>query len=178
MRAETCPIMPTGLAIALLVSSFAAAATPSMPKPEIVRDAVPAQPQGQPHTLRTIPEACTRLEGMFTGEPVRPYRFEVVRTRPNCQPRARFVDAAKASPSPQDGWRLNDLIRVPNAACPGQRAVVQVWRKPANVAPPKLDAQGRARLYLDESKQAAASNRAHVAPMYAASMAVEGTGCR
>ncbi|MFC0679969.1 hypothetical protein ACFFGH_19200 [Lysobacter korlensis] len=177
MRISNWMTLPAGVTAALLFSSLAVAATAALPKPEIVRDAVPAQAPGQAHTLRTIPEACARLEGMFTGASAQPYRFAAVRTSPNCQPRARFVDAAEAAPSVQDGWKLNDLLRVPNAACPGQQAVVQVWRKPVNVAPPKLDAQGRARLYLDEAKQAAAANRTPNVPMYAAVMAVEGAGC-
>lgn len=177
MRTAIFSTTPAVLACALLASSLASAASPALPKPEIDRGAVPPQTQGQAHTLRTIPEACTRLEGMFTGDAAQPYRFTAVQTRPNCQPRARFVDASKARPAQQDGWKLNDLIRVPNAACPGQQAIVQVWRKPADVAPPKLDAQGRARLYLDESKQAAASRQAPAVPMFAASMAVEGRGC-
>lgn len=175
MRVSTLIALPC--AAALLASSLVASANDALPKPEITRAAVPAQAQGQAHTLRTIPEACTRLEGMFTGDAAQPYRFTTVRTSPNCQPRARFVDASSAKASVRDGWMLNDLLRVPNAACPGQQAVVQVWRKPASAAPPKLDAQGRARLYLDESKQAAAAGRTGGVPVFAAAMTVEGKRC-
>ena len=38
----------------------------------------------------------------------------------------RLVDAAKARPSVQAGWIFNDVIRVPNAACATQQAVVRV----------------------------------------------------
>jgi hypothetical protein len=162
----------------LVLICAASAAQAADPAPEIERAVATPQQAGAAHTLRTIPEACARLEGMFTGDAAQPYRFAAVRTSPNCQPRARFVDAAKARPSVQAGWKFNDLIRVPDAACPTQHAVVRVWRKPAEVAPPALDAQGRARLYLEESKQAAAADRIAAVPMFAAAMAVEGAPCR
>lgn len=146
------------------------------PSPEIVRPAVAPQAVGAAHTLRTIPEACTRLEGRFTGDAARPYALAAVRTRPNCQPRARFVDAAQAKPSTAAGWVLNDEIRVPNSACPRQRAIVQVWRRPVDVAPPQLDAQGRARVYLQDARQAAQADRIAPVPRFAAQVAVEG-GC-
>src|SRR3546814_6704904 len=88
---------------------------------------------GVVHTRRQGPEACARIEGAFTGQAVEPYKFAVVRTSTNCQPRARFVDAAKAKPSEATGWKFNDLIRVPSAACPSQQAVVRAWRKPVVV---------------------------------------------
>jgi hypothetical protein len=149
----------------------------SDPVPEIKRDAATPQAVGALHTLRGIPEACARLEGQFTGDPAQPYRFDVVRTSPNCQARARFVDAAKAKPSTASGWILNDVIRVPSAACPRQQAVVRVWRHPADATPPKLDAQGRSRIYLQESVDKAKANALPPIPMYAAAMAVEGGAC-
>jgi len=149
----------------------------SDPVPEIKRDAATPQAVGALHTLRGIPEACARLEGQFTGDPAQPYRFDVVRTSPNCQARARFVDAAKAKPSTASGWILNDVIRVPSAACPRQQAVVRVWRHPADATPPKLDAQGRSRIYLQESVDKAKANALPPIPMYTASMAVEGDAC-
>lgn len=159
-----------GLAIALQ-------ATAADPTPEIKRD--PAKPQaiGAVHTLRTIPEACARMEGQFTGQVAQPYKFAVVRTAPNCQARAKFVDAAKAKPSEASGWKFNDVIRVPNATCATQQAVVRVWRKPANATPPKLDAQGRSRIYLKESVDAAKKGDIAAIPMYAAAMTVEGKAC-
>ncbi|UJB18239.1 MULTISPECIES: hypothetical protein [Lysobacter] len=148
------------------------------PAPEIKRDAaVPAQPVGEVRTLRQIPEACARLEGAFTGQAAQPYKFAAVRTSPNCQPRARFVDAAKAQPSVAGGWLFNDLIRVSNAACTQQQAVVRIWRKPAAIAPPTLDAQGKSRLYLQEEKEKAAASKLAAVPMFAASMTVEGKAC-
>lgn len=148
------------------------------PAPEIQRAAVPAQAQGRVHTLRQIPEACARLEGRFTGQAAQPYDFAVVRSSPNCQPRARFVDAAKAQPSLAAGWKFNDLIRVPSAACPQQQAVVRVWRKPASTAvPPALDAQGKSRLYLEDEKRRAAANQLAAVPMFAASVSMEGPAC-
>lgn len=145
--------------------------------PEIRRDAIKPQAVGAVHTLRTIPEACARMEGVFTGKTVEPYKFAVVRTGANCQARARFVDAAKAKPSEKSGWKLNDLIRVPNASCPSQLAVVRVWRKPADAAPPQLDAQGRSRIYLKDATAKAKAQGAQNLPQYAAAMAVEGKSC-
>ncbi|MCF7223228.1 hypothetical protein L3V18_15735 [Lysobacter sp. TLK-CK17T] len=147
------------------------------PTPEIERPVAPPQETGVVHSLRTIPEACARIEGAFTGDAAEPYRFAVVRTSANCQPRARFVDAAKADPDTTKGWIFNDLIRVPSAACPRRQAVVRVWRKPAASAPPDLDAQGRSRIYLQDSRQAAGSAMNRV-PMFAAVMTVEGEACR
>lgn len=159
---------------------FAALALPvaaADTKPEITRDAAKPQAVGAVHTLRTIPEACARIEGLFTGQAAEPYKFAVVRTSPNCQPRARFVDAAKAKPSEQSGWKFNDLIRVSNASCPSQQAVVRVWRKPADAAPPKLDAQGRSRIYLKDATDAAKKGDLAAVPMFAAAMRVEGEAC-
>lgn len=154
----------------------ATAATPTAP--EIERGPATAQAVGVAHTLRTIPEACARLEGVFTGDADEPYRFAAVLSRPGCQPRARFVDAAKAAPSVKDGWMLNDRLQVPSAECPSRHAVVQIWRRPGSAASPKLDAQGKARIYLDEEKQKAAAKRPVVTPMFAATMEVQGRACR
>jgi len=145
------------------------------PKPEIARGPVQPQAQNAVHTLRQIPEACARLEGMFTGQADDPYTFTVVRISPQCQPRARFVDAAKAKPA-ENGWVLNDVIRVPNAACPSQQAVVHVWRKPVDRTA-KLDGQGQQRIYLDESQQKAKAGQLDAVPMFAAQMQVEGKAC-
>ncbi|TGV51924.1 hypothetical protein EN803_40315, partial [Mesorhizobium sp. M2D.F.Ca.ET.160.01.1.1] len=98
--------------------------------PELQRAVGAPQAVGAVHTLRQIAEACARLEGAFTGDAAAPYRFSAVRTSEQCQPRARFVDYIKAQPSADKGWKLNDVIRVPNAACPAQQAVVRVWRLP------------------------------------------------
>ena len=89
-------MMRSVLSVALLLSAPAFAADPA---PEITRPAGTPQANGVVHTLRQIPEACARIEGVFTGQAADPYKFSVVRTSPNCQPRARFVDAAKAKPS-------------------------------------------------------------------------------
>ena len=165
------------IAVVLFAAALSLPALAADPTPEIQRPAASPQALGAVHTLRQIPEACARLEGQFTGQAALPYKFAVVRTSPNCQPRARFVDAAKAQPSLAAGWKFNDVIRVPSAACPSQQAVVRVWRKPADVAPPKLDAQGQARLYLGDEKAKAAANQLAAIPMFAAAMAVEGKAC-
>ena len=163
--------------LALLLAAAALPALAADPTPEITRGQVTPQAVNAMHTLRQIPEACARLEGMFTGDPAQPYRFSAVRTSPKCQARARFVDAAKVKPSEADGWKFNDLIRVPNAGCLTQLAVVRVWRHPADVAPPELDAQGRARIYLKDSVDQAKAKKLPAVPMYAASMAIEGMPC-
>ena len=165
------PLLPLMLAVAAMP------AIASDPKPEIDRGEVTPQEVGVAHTLRSIPEACARIEGMFTGQASDPYKFAVVRTSPNCQPRARFVDAAKALPSVEKGWIFNDLIHVPNAACPSQQAVVKVWRKPGASSKPELDAQGAARIYLGDSKRVAQADGLSPLPIFSADMAVAGTDC-
>lgn len=165
------------IAVVLFAAALSLPALAADPTPEIQRPAASPQALGAVHTLRQIPEACARVEGQFTGQAALPYKFAVVRTSPNCQPRARFVDAAKAQPSLAAGWKFNDVIRVPSAACPSQQAVVRVWRKPADVAPPKLDGQGQARLYLADEKAKAAANQLAAVPMFAAAMTVEGKAC-
>ena len=169
----------------LLACGLAVVATPLLAAtraeniaPEIKRDTGAPQAVGAAHTLRTIPEACARLEGVFTGDAAQPYKYAVVRTSPQCQPRARFVDYAKAQPSTAKGWKFNDLIRVPNAACSSQQAVVRVWRLPAENKP-VLDGQGSARVYLQDAKEAAAAGK-KLPPvtMYAAEMKVEGKACK
>jgi len=164
--------LPTLLLLAASLPAFAAD-----PPPEIQRPPAAPQAVGSVHTVRGIPEACARLEGMFTGQASAPYRFDVVRTSPNCQARARFVDAKEAKPATSAGWILNDVIRIPSAACPDQVAVVRVWRHPANAIPPKLDAQGRARIYLQESIDKAKANALAPTPKYAAVMTLEGKAC-
>lgn len=163
--------------IALCIAGWLGAQAPlAAQAPEIVRPAAAPQPTGAVHTLRQIPEACARIEGVFTGDADGPYRFSVVQTSPACQPRARLVDAAKARPSEADGWIFHDLIRVPNAACPSQQAVVRIWRLLADQKI-ELDGQGRARIYLKDAMEGAGNAGARAVPLYAAEMKVEG-GCR
>ena len=159
---------------ALLVPLAAAAADAV---PEIERKPVAPQQVGVLHALRTIPEACARLQGQFSGNPGEPYEFAVVRTSAACQPRARLLDAARAKPSTQDGWVFNDRIRVPSADCPSQAALVEVWRRPAATASPSLDAQGQARIYLDDAKRKAGAGKLGAIPAYAVSMRIEGRRC-
>lgn len=164
-------ILPA-LFLTLALPAVAAAA-----KPEITREPGEPQQPGVVHTVRTIPEACSRLEGMFTGDAAQPYRFATVKSSPNCQARARFVDFTKAQPSEAKGWKFNDEIRVPSAACPSQLAVVRVWRKPGAAAPPELDTQGRSRIYLQDASAKAKQRSAPQVPVYAAEMTMEGRGC-
>ena len=83
---------------------------------------------------------------------------------------------AKASVT--NGWILNDLIRVPSAACPSQQAVVRIWRKDVDNVPPKPDAQGRSRIYLKEGLAAARAGEIKPIPVYSAAMVIEGSACK
>lgn len=148
------------------------------PVPEITRGAATQQAVGALHTVRGIPEACARIEGRFTGKPEQPYVIGMVRTHPQCQPRARLLDAASAKPSVEAGWVLNDLVRIPSAACPSQQAVVHVWRRPGGAVPPQLDAQGRSRIYLEEVRGTGATGARGALTLYAVALKVEGASCR
>jgi len=161
---------------ALLTATTAAHAAD--PAPEIRRAVASPQATGVVHTLRTIPEACARLEGQFTGNAATPYKFAAVRTSERCAPRAKLVDAATAKASVANGWLLNDLIRVPDAGCPSRQAVVRVWRKDIKPLPPKLDAQGRSRIYLKDSMDAARAGELKPIPVFAAVMTLEGLACK
>lgn len=170
------PLFPVAAALAgLLVAGTSGA---SARDPEVKRAPASAQAVGALHALRTIPEACVRLQGRFTGDAADPYRFEAVRTSAACQPRALVLEAAKAKPSAAAGWILNDRISVPEAGCPGLRAVATVWRKPANGAPPPLDAQGRSRIYLEQAMRDARAGKLDALPAYAIATGVEGKPCR
>jgi len=164
----------------VLFAATLAAPAPAVaaePVPEIRREAVAPQQTGVRHTLRTIPEACARLEGEFGNDAAAPYRFDVVRTRADCQPRARLLDARKPGPSTARGWILSDSIRVPSASCPALAAVVQVWHMPATTGTPTLDAQGKARIYLDEARRKAEAGKLAPMPAYAVSMTLDGKRC-
>ena len=169
-------LRPHMIFLSLVGVAFTAAA--AEPTAEIQRKPGAPQAVGVVHTLRTIPEACARLEGQFTGIAATPYKFAAVRSSPRCQARARLVDAAGVKTSAANGWVLNDVIRVPNAACSSQQAVVRVWRKDAKAVPPKLDAQGRSRIYLKEGLDSARGGDLGPVPMYAAAMQVEGLACK
>lgn len=166
------------LSPALFAALLAGQAARAAESPEVQRDPFPPQKTGVVHTLRIIPETCAYLQGSFTADPARPYRFGAARTAARCQPRARLVDPAKASPSAAAGWILNDVLRVANADCPAQQVVVRVWRKPTAAAPLRPDAQGHPRIYLDDAKRQAAAGRLNALPQYSAVLTVEGAGCR
>lgn len=174
-RPFTAAALAAGFAAAALAASFTAGATD--PRPEVERPPAAPQAIGALHALRTIPEACVRLQGTFTGNASDPYRFEAVRTSPACQPRALVEDAAKAKPSAASGWILNDRISVPEAGCPGLHAVATVWRRPAHGTPPALDAQGRSRVYLKQAVSDARAGKLAALPAYAIAMGVEGKPC-
>ncbi len=163
--------------LALATSAHAASPPPADLTPEIQRNPAAAQQVGAAHTLRVIPEACVRLEGRFTGLPATPYKLAVARTSERCQARAKMVDAAIAKASGATGWVLNDEIRVPSAACSTQQAVIRIWRKDAKAIPPKLDAQGRLRIYLKDGLDSARQGDLGAIPIYAAGMALQGKAC-
>ena len=158
------------LAASFLTSTAALAATP-----EIQRPVGAPQANGVTHLVRGIPEACAWLEGTFTGDAANPYRFMPVRTSPACQARARLVDFAKTRPSEATGWKLNDVVRIPSKDCAGMQAVVEVWRRPSSSKSLSLDAQGRARIYLQDVKADAA--KAAPVTLYAANVRVDGAAC-
>ena len=164
----------TCLSLALLLAVPAAAAQQA---PEISREPATPQADGAAHTVRTIPEACARIEGVFTGQAQPSYRFSVKQTAPQCQPRARLVNADEVEPDAAQGWLYHDEVRIPSAACEGLVAVARIWRKPGTDTL-ELDAQGRARIYLDEARADAEAGRARDPAMYAAQLRVEGDGCR
>ncbi|HEY4582433.1 MAG TPA: hypothetical protein VIG88_06150 [Lysobacter sp.] len=159
------------LALCALASSAALAATP-----EIKREVGTPQANGVVHLVRGLPEACAWIQGSFTGDPAAPYRLTPARTSPDCQARARLVDAAKVRPSEAKGWKLNDVVRIPSKDCAGLQAVVEIWRKPSSARPIALDAQGRARVYLQDAK--ANTSKAPAPPAYAAVMRTDGRACR
>ena len=173
MRAFRAASRATLATAAIALSASVVAADP---KPEIARETGKPQAVGAVHTLRAIPEACARIEGVFTGQAADPYKFAVVRTSPGCQARARLVDAKKAGVADGKGWIFHDLVRVPSATCASQQAVVRIWRRPADATPPELDAQGRSRIYLKEAKAKLKAEGADL-PLYAAAMALEGEAC-
>lgn len=160
---------------AALLGALAFTATTALAAtPEIKRPVGTPQANGVTHLVRGIPEACAWLEGEFTGDRSVPYRFAPVRSSPTCQPRARLLDPSKAQPSEAKGWTLNDVVRVPSKDCPGLQAVVEVWRKPSSTSTPDLDAQGRARIYLQDAKRTGVQGSPAA---YTAKVAVEGKAC-
>lgn len=171
------------LTLASAVVAFSPTAQAGKPQaadaqPEIQRDLGQAQAVGQVHTLRNIPEACVHLQGQFTGDAAAPYRFESS-PRQACAQRARYVEASalKKPPSVATGWILNDVIRVPNAACPSQQAALSIWRRQVDPAKITLDAQGRMRLYMkDGDVTSPTGERAKAVGLYTATLAVSG-GC-
>jgi hypothetical protein len=175
------PLQMSSRAIAalLVIGAFATTTVQAAdPAPEVKREPYPPKANGEVHTIRIIPEACVYLHGMFTGEKALPYRYGAKRSSARCQPRAQMVDPAKAAPSVASGWILNDIVRIPSAACSTQTAVIRVWRKPAANTPPPADAQGRSRIYLDESKQRAEQGGLAPVTKFAALLAIEGAACK
>lgn len=167
------------LAVCAAVSCLSApAASASSDQPEIKRAVAAPQQDGVLHTLRTIPEACSRIQGQFTGNAAKPYDFAIVQTSPRCQPRAKLVDAADVQPKGKPGWVYLDQVQVPSASCPGRQAVVRIWRHDTRAQPPKLDAQGKSRIYLKDSMDTVRAGQQAEIPSYAVEMGVAGKACR
>ena len=154
---RNAPVLLAAAATILALAPVAHAADSAQPEIQRPPGSGTAQPVGQVHTLRNIPEACVRLEGQFTGDPATPYQFRAVKRDP-CVQRAAYADATtlKQVPTVKSGWILNDRISVPRADAPACIATIEVWRRGGDLAPPQLDAQGRSRLYLDKPQQASA----------------------
>lgn len=160
---------------ALLLPGLAIAAEPT---PEIQRPVSAPQADGRIHTVRVIPEACTRLEGRFTGNADEPYQMRPARSDANCQARVRLVDAATVNPERGGGWTYYDRIRIPRTSCPQQVAVVDLWKKAGAVTTPQKDAQGRVRVYLQDAMDPAKVEAARAAmPQIALRLGVEGAPC-
>lgn len=164
------------LAVAAYIPDIGARAAD--PPPEIQRAPFPSQAGGVVVTLRIIPEACMRLEGRFTGDRGHPYAVSAQPSSARCLPRARLVDAASARPSSRRGWVLNDRIQIPSADCPGQVAVVSIWREARATSVPAYDAQGRVRIYLHDALSSAGRAQAPALPRYVAQLAMQGRDCR
>ncbi|MEP6634556.1 MAG: hypothetical protein ABJA62_10145, partial [Luteimonas sp.] len=95
-----------------------------------------------------------------------------------CAPRAKFVESKslKKPPTVASGWILNDLLRVPSAACSDQQATISVWRRQVDPAAIKLDPQGRMRLYMkDDGMSTPAGGKAAPIGLYTATLEVVGT---
>ncbi|MGY0505042.1 hypothetical protein [Luteimonas sp. e5] len=170
------PLSALTLALALVLPLQTAGA--AEPEPEIRRAPATPQADGVLHTLRVIPEACVRLQGRFSADAATPYALEAVPSRGNCAPRAQLVAAREARPERGEGWVLNDVIRVPRASCPGQQAVLRIWRHPGAVAAPRLDAQGRSRVYLDrDGGRIKDDGQRRQVPAFATDFKLEGKRC-
>lgn len=173
------PVRLLSCLLLLVPSVLLAAATTPLASPTAAagpRQAT-AQADGAEHTLRQIPEACTRVQGVFTGQPATPYRLQVRQTRPDCQPRARFVAAEVAKPEQAAGWVLEDRIVVPSAACPGLQVELQVYKRGAGASLGR-DGQGQGRVYLDQARQQAMAGQLAVLPAWSARLLVHGACSR
>jgi hypothetical protein len=171
------PVMAFVL-LASVPNAHAGAKATAATEPEIQREVGQAQAVGQVHTLRNIPEACVRLQGQFTGDAATPYRMESV-PRDRCAPRAKYVEASalQTPPSSADGWTLNDVIRVPSAACPNQQAALSIWKHQVDPTKIALDGQGRMRMYMQDGNVTTPSGeKAHAITLYTATLKVSG-GC-
>lgn len=164
--------------LAVLVA-VAAIASPLRAQPLKAERDLAGAPQavGALHSVRTIPEACTRIEGMFTGDAAQPYRMQAVQSAPGCQPRARYVDATQAKPTQASGWILNTVTSIPDAACPSRQAVVRVWRKPV-AQDLARDGQGQVRIYLQDAQKQAAAGQMRPLPEYTAQLEAPAPRCR
>ena len=163
-------VAPLALFFSLLLS------WPAMATGLAARPAASPQADGVAHTLRQIPEACIRLQGMFSGRADHPYALQAVPTQERCPRRAVFAGIADA-PQADEGWQLDEQIVVPSAACPALRMTLSLWRHPGQVRKAERDGQGQVRVYVEQARQAADGAEQATLPQWRASWQVQGR-CR
>jgi hypothetical protein len=165
-------VLPVALGLPLLLALSGAA----MATAPAARPAASPQADGVAHTLRQIPEACIRLQGMFTGRADQPYALQAVPTQERCPRRAVFAGISDA-PQADEGWQLDEQIMVPSAACPALRMTLSLWRHPGQVRTAERDGQGQVRVYVEQARQAATGGGQATLPQWRASWQVQGR-CR
>ena len=135
-----------------------------------------AQADGQLHTLRTIPEACVRLQGQFGGPDG--YALAAVPSAPGCQPRAQFRGVDSIDPDPAAGWLLDEIVRVPSARCPQQMLRLELWTLPVAPVQAPRDGQGQVRIYLEQAQQGRAAGAALQRAQWTARWGLDGRCAR
>lgn len=127
--------------------SLPASTTPTTPTSQAPTTEAHPQALGLRHTIRQIPEACVRLEGVFTDSKTTPYNVDVVPISNRCQPRAQFVPySARSCKSGQ--WKTQSQIHIPRADCSLCSATITVFTCP-NSPPHWQDGRGNIRIYLN-----------------------------
>ncbi len=132
---------------------------PPSPSPKSSRDTGKPQAVGERAYRARHPGGLRAAGGHVHRRCAQPYKFAAVRSSPNCQARARFVDFVKATAF-GGGW-LEVQRRDPRTQCglSSLQAVVRVWRKPADVAPPNWMRRAVSRIYLQEAGEQAKTQK-------------------